>query len=350
MNGRIYDPNLGRFLSADPLIQAPYNSQSYNRYSYVMNNPLSLVDPTGYSWVSKKWKKHGRKIVAKLAYGVFGHSKTVRSIMTAGSCIVMPQFCGAAVATNAWVSGAKTSDALKAGARAQVAAYAGEVIAGGVGTATNNGAGGFVNYSLNVAGNGIAGGVASHINGGSFKNGFIASAVGASLKQLNGQLFKGVENRLQRVAFASIAGGAASYLSGGKVGHGMFSAAFTQYWNGERHMEQKESNWAQEAIETGTHALEVLKTWLGISEYSSVRAGAGKALGGGVLGVGASVLTTDAAAAADGYHGEQLRQRLMHAEKEGWITIERQIELQNMINADTRAVDIEVRKIYRREE
>jgi len=56
MNGRIYDPNLGRFLSADPLIQAPYNSQSYNRYSYVMNNPLSLVDPSGYSWVSKKWK------------------------------------------------------------------------------------------------------------------------------------------------------------------------------------------------------------------------------------------------------------------------------------------------------
>jgi len=56
MNGRIYDPNLGRFLSADPLIQAPYNSQSYNRYSYVMNNPLSLIDPSGYSWVSKKWK------------------------------------------------------------------------------------------------------------------------------------------------------------------------------------------------------------------------------------------------------------------------------------------------------
>ena len=59
MNGRIYDPRLGKFLSADPLIQAPYNSQSYNRYSYVMNNPLSLIDPSGYSWLSKKWKKIG---------------------------------------------------------------------------------------------------------------------------------------------------------------------------------------------------------------------------------------------------------------------------------------------------
>ncbi|WP_347332637.1 RHS repeat-associated core domain-containing protein [Marinimicrobium locisalis] len=48
MNGRVYDPELGRFLSPDPLIQAPNNTQSYNRYSYVFNNPLSFVDPTGY--------------------------------------------------------------------------------------------------------------------------------------------------------------------------------------------------------------------------------------------------------------------------------------------------------------
>jgi RHS repeat-associated protein len=48
MNGRIYDPLLGRFLSADVAIQAPGNLQSYNRYSYVMNNPLTLTDPTGW--------------------------------------------------------------------------------------------------------------------------------------------------------------------------------------------------------------------------------------------------------------------------------------------------------------
>ncbi|MGP4846196.1 RHS repeat-associated core domain-containing protein [Marinobacter sp. 1Y8] len=48
MNGRVYDPLIGRFLSADPLIQAPYASQSYNRYSYVWNNPLSSTDPSGY--------------------------------------------------------------------------------------------------------------------------------------------------------------------------------------------------------------------------------------------------------------------------------------------------------------
>jgi hypothetical protein len=48
MNGRIYDPTLGRFLQADPHIQAPKNSQNYNRYSYVLNNPMSYTDPSGY--------------------------------------------------------------------------------------------------------------------------------------------------------------------------------------------------------------------------------------------------------------------------------------------------------------
>jgi len=48
MNGRVYDYNLGRFLSVDPFIQAPGNSQSLNPYSYIMNNPLSGTDPSGY--------------------------------------------------------------------------------------------------------------------------------------------------------------------------------------------------------------------------------------------------------------------------------------------------------------
>jgi RHS repeat-associated protein len=48
MNGRVYDYNLGRFLSVDPFIQALGNSQSMNPYSYILNNPLSGTDPSGY--------------------------------------------------------------------------------------------------------------------------------------------------------------------------------------------------------------------------------------------------------------------------------------------------------------
>ena len=46
-NARLYDPTLGRFLSVDPLIAHPGSTQSINPYSYVENNPLNKVDPTG---------------------------------------------------------------------------------------------------------------------------------------------------------------------------------------------------------------------------------------------------------------------------------------------------------------
>jgi RHS repeat-associated protein len=55
MNGRIYDPVISRFLQADPYIQNPGDGQSYNRYSYVLNNPLYYTDPTGYNWLSDAW-------------------------------------------------------------------------------------------------------------------------------------------------------------------------------------------------------------------------------------------------------------------------------------------------------
>lgn len=47
MNGRLYDPILGRFFSPDNYVQLPENSQSYNRYSYCLNNPLKYTDPSG---------------------------------------------------------------------------------------------------------------------------------------------------------------------------------------------------------------------------------------------------------------------------------------------------------------
>jgi RHS repeat-associated protein len=50
MNGRIYDPVLGRFLQPDAFVQAPQYLQNYNRYSYVMNNPLKYTDPSGYEF------------------------------------------------------------------------------------------------------------------------------------------------------------------------------------------------------------------------------------------------------------------------------------------------------------
>lgn len=47
MNGRMYDPVVSRFLSPDNYVQIPENTQSFNRYSYCLNNPLKYTDPTG---------------------------------------------------------------------------------------------------------------------------------------------------------------------------------------------------------------------------------------------------------------------------------------------------------------
>jgi RHS repeat-associated protein len=48
MNGRLYDPAIARFMQADPLVGDPGDAQSYNRYSYVLNDPMNRFDPSGY--------------------------------------------------------------------------------------------------------------------------------------------------------------------------------------------------------------------------------------------------------------------------------------------------------------
>jgi hypothetical protein len=49
MRGRMYDPTLRRFLTTDPVVAEPLFGQSYNPYSYVNNNPVNRIDPTGFT-------------------------------------------------------------------------------------------------------------------------------------------------------------------------------------------------------------------------------------------------------------------------------------------------------------
>ena len=46
-NARFYSPTLGRFIQADEIVRDAYNPQSWNRYSYVGNNPIKFIDPSG---------------------------------------------------------------------------------------------------------------------------------------------------------------------------------------------------------------------------------------------------------------------------------------------------------------
>ncbi len=59
---RAYDPEIGRFVSPDSIVPEPGNPQSLNRYSYVYNNPLKFVDPSGNSaeWFNQAWRDEYR--------------------------------------------------------------------------------------------------------------------------------------------------------------------------------------------------------------------------------------------------------------------------------------------------
>jgi len=70
MNGRLYDPVLGRMLSPDNYIQADGLAQNYNRYSYVLNNPLLYSDFHADNLRSIKYY-HSGKVVMKFRIGSY---------------------------------------------------------------------------------------------------------------------------------------------------------------------------------------------------------------------------------------------------------------------------------------
>jgi RHS repeat-associated protein len=93
MGGRVYDPFMGRFMTPDPVVQFAASGQGWNAYAYVGNNPLSAMDPSGYSWKSfwqgvfKAWKTFWK--------GVFKTYKTfTRVIFIVGNAITNPAAWG----------------------------------------------------------------------------------------------------------------------------------------------------------------------------------------------------------------------------------------------------------------
>ena len=79
MGGRVMDAQLGRFMSADPYVPHPYSTQSFNRFSYVQNNPLSATDPSGFGdrWIHRGdwsliWSRGEKRKITIGFFRVFG--------------------------------------------------------------------------------------------------------------------------------------------------------------------------------------------------------------------------------------------------------------------------------------
>ena len=217
MNGRIYDPTLARFLQADPYIQFPNNLQNHNRYSYVMNNPLSYTDPSGH-------------FIFTLSAMIFAaqHGITMTTIAA----------IGAAGFADALVQGASFEQALQSGFLSGISAAAFSGIGNVLGTHFGGSfAAGLspTGFGLKVLAHGTVGGITSVLGGGKFGHGFASAGFTALGTSFNNSRHIG---RLGfsplRVAIGAAIGGTASRLTGGKFANGAVSGAFSQALNQEQ--------------------------------------------------------------------------------------------------------------------
>ncbi|KKO49552.1 hypothetical protein VT06_04930 [Arsukibacterium sp. MJ3] len=228
MGGRTYNPILGRFMQADPHIQAPSNLQNYNRYSYVLNNPMSYTDPSGYFFkgIGKFVKKYWRTIAA-IAIAVYAPGATgwVNSIFGVTNSVAVGAIAGAA-------SGFVATGSLRGAA---LGALTGAAFGYLHGVNTGLTAGG---HDLGeIALHGGAGGVSSVLNGGKFGHGFVAAGFTQALGQVDG-LFTDASSaaftmadRITNGIKAAIIGGTTSAISGGKFASGAITGAFSRALN-----------------------------------------------------------------------------------------------------------------------
>ncbi len=214
MNGRVYDPLIGRFLSPDIVIQAEGNLQNYNRYSYVLNNPLKYTDPSGneiFSIIATVIAIGAKDLAAHHLFLLF---------FTAGFL-------------DAYAESGDVGVSLKAGLISGTSAY----FAHEIGTWFKDGwaADAFQGPTLaNVVKatfHGVRGGIAAELSGGNFG----AGAGAAFFGDYGGGLAS--EYIGEGLIVSAILGGTASEIGGGKFSNGALSGAMTFVLNTAMHRE-----------------------------------------------------------------------------------------------------------------
>ena len=199
MNGRLYDPVLGRFFSPDNYVQLPDNSQSFNRYSYCLNNPLKYTDPSGNLFGIDD---------AIIAFAFFNMA----------SSMMQASFNGQSV----WKAGALSL-------LSSAASY-------GIGAAFEN-AGNVGHELLRAGAHGLASGVVSALDGGNFASAFVsgaaASGIGSYAQSVN-------MNSGLMVASTTVVGGTVAWITGGDFLQGAMQGMQIGLLNHAMHDGEKE--------------------------------------------------------------------------------------------------------------
>ena len=221
MNGRIYDPTLARFLQADPHVQDAFNTQSLNRYSYVLNNPLNATDPTGF-FLDKLFKSLN-KLFGKLAPFI---GLILLAIPGVGAW-------AAASWQNAFTFGFWTGGISSGSLRGAISGGLSGAAFYGIGQKFTETSGFFKEGGLgHIGSHATAGGVFSVLDGGKFGHGFFSAGL-TKAANIN-KMMPGSNPRLdiQRTIVAAVVGGTISELTGGKFRNGAITAGFAQAFNG----------------------------------------------------------------------------------------------------------------------
>lgn len=222
MDGRMYDPIVGRFLSPDPYVQAPDYTQGLNRYAYCMNNPLSLVDPSGYSWFSKNWKSIISAAVGIAVGALTGGTGTlVTHALLGGAC------GGAAGAlVGAILNGANFNQILHSTLTG--------AFWGAVSGLTNFGSGEIKDVFGKIFLHAFSECMQEGIRGGNWEHGLLMGAVsgagGAFLTHHGRSLGKG-----GMIVANAVLSGTVSELGGGKFANGAITGAFAVMFNDLMH-------------------------------------------------------------------------------------------------------------------
>ena len=251
LNGRVYDPLIARMTSADPMVPDPMNGQAWNRYSYVINNPLAFTDPSGYCFLGLC----GLNVISDFFHDIFHQLGkalrrtpilgTIATIAAAALC-TGPQAIACAVTaallSTAAVAGLASGNhgaALKAGLVAAATAVAFYE----VGNLTNAVAGvdpanlpegqahiqpqfGTPEYAFNVVAHAAVACGSAVASGGKCGPSALAGGVtSAAGPVINGQGF------VAGLVINTALGGGAAVLGGGKFENGAITSAFGYLFN-----------------------------------------------------------------------------------------------------------------------
>ncbi|WP_410493579.1 RHS repeat-associated core domain-containing protein [Chryseobacterium sp. JV274] len=227
MNGRLYDPLLRRFLNADENIQDIFNTQNYNKYGYVFNNPLMFNDPSGefvFAFVA--------------AWGVSLFWGGVITAAIIGTAVGLAAYSlGVAISGGKWQLGGALKSMFWGGVSGAVTF--------GIGSAFTPAAGTVLTLTDKVASamaqglvHGFAQGTLSLMQGANFTHGFASGASGSWGASLFGGIAGSFANSAAgTVVSGMVLGGVASELTGGNFWQGALIGGVVAGFNHVMHMD-----------------------------------------------------------------------------------------------------------------